>query len=356
MLKVILYIRYIALKVFLPVVVLIFFFLPNALEAQSQITNAYEQLVDSLIEAAPKTYHEINGVMKPVRSDTVYMNFMAKRCEERNYLDGQTYALNQLGRKYRDISNYPRSLYLHQQAQAVATAANNLEFEVYSLNMVSVVFRKTDAIKSSLEFSQQALALAETVNNPNIGLKRSMNVSNNNIGNIYQILEQYDLAIGRFEKSITLDKELKNDFGLAVNYQNIGECYEAQGRLKKALENLETSLTYNQKINSDRGKVICKYSIAHVYVHQNKEEDARALLESILPTVARLGDNSITASVYNNLGWTLTKLGNYKEAEDYLLKGREIATQLKLVTVIGESNKFLSELWVEKGDFEKALK
>jgi len=342
-------------KVFMPLILLYFTIAPDGVCSQTVISDDFTKVVDSLIVAAPQTYREIDKVLRPVRKDTVFMNFVEASSAKKNYLAGQAYALNQLGRKYRDISRYPRSIFLHQKALAAAKTAQNLEFEVYSLNMISVVFRKTDAIKSSLEYSQKALALAETVKKPSIGLKRSMNVSNNNLGKIYQILKQNDLAIGRFEKSIAIDKELDNDLGLAINYQNIGECFEAQGRLEKALEYLEISLAYNEKIDSDRGRVICKYSIAHVYVHQERERDALNLLESLLPIVEALGDKSIASAVYNNLGWTLTKLGRFTEAEEYLLEGREIATEFKLITVIAESNKFLSELWVEKGDFKKGL-
>ncbi|QCX01579.1 tetratricopeptide repeat protein [Aggregatimonas sangjinii] len=331
-------------------------FASNQVTAQSvSISDDFKKTVDSLIEAGPKTYKELDAVLRPVRSDTVFMNFFEARAAEKKYLDGQTYALNQLGRKYRNISDFAKSLDLHRKALTVAEAAKNVEFEVYSLNMISVVYRKTDAIKSSLDYSQQALALAETIAKPSEGIKRSMNVSSNNIANIYMMLEQYDLAIERFEKSIVLDKELDNNLGLAINYQNIGVCYEAQGRLEKALENLQTSLSYNEKIDSDRGRVICNYSIAHVFVHQNKEKEALHLLESALPVAVRLDDKKIISSVHINMGWTLTHLGRYKIAEEHLLKGREIAAQYNLLAELEEADKFLSELFVAKGNYKKAL-
>lgn len=327
----------------------------NWVAAQSAVPDDFRKTVDSLIEAGPRTYKELDAVLRSVRGDTVFMNFFETRAAEKKFLDGQTYALNQLGRTYRNISDFAKSLELHRKALTVAEAAKNIEFEVYSLNMISVVYRKTDAIKSSLDYSQQALALAETIEQPSKGIKRSMNVSSNNIANIYMMLEQYDLAIERFEKSIVLDKELDNNLGLAINYQNIGVCYEAQGRLEKALENLKTSLAYNEKIDSDRGRVICNYSIAHVFVHQNKEKEALQLLESALPIAVQLGDKKIISSVQINMGWTLTHLGRYKEAEEHLLEGREIAAQFNLLAELEEADKFLSELFVAKGDYKKAL-
>ncbi len=283
------------------------------------------------------------------------MSFFSAKSLEKKYLDGHTYALNQMGRSYRDISEFSKSLALHQRALEVAKEAGNLEFEVYSLNMISVIFRRTEVIKSALDYSQRALVLAETVENPSIGLKRSMNVSSNSIGNIYQILEQYDLAINQFQKSVRLDKELDNNLGLAINYQNIGECYEAQGKLQEALESFETSMAYNEKIDSDRGRVICKYSLAHVYVHMGRETEALSILERVLPIAESLGDQAIISSVYINLGWTLMFLDRYKEANAYLLKGKDVAQEFNLLGNVSEAYKFLSDLWEKQGDYKKAF-
>ena len=323
--------------------------------AQTTVSEDFKKLADSLIRASPKTYREIDAVLRPFRGDTVFMNFFEAIAAKKKYLDGQSYALNQLGRKYRDISEYSRSLALHQRAGSVAEAADNLEFQVFSLTMIGVVYRKMDAIKASLDYSQQALAIAKTIKDPPMGIKRSMNVCSNNIAQLYMVLERFDLAIEGFEKSITLDKELNNDLGLAINHLNIGECYEAEGRLTKALENLQISLRYNEKIDSDRGRVACKNMIAHVYVHLNREKEALALLESVLPIARHLDDKVITSAVLINLGWTLTNLGRFKEAEAHLLEGLEISTQFKLLSEVSEANKFLSENYVAMGDFKSAL-
>lgn len=320
-----------------------------------EVPEAFKKTVDSLIRIGAKTYSEIDKVVKPVRGDTVYMRYFANRASEKNYLDGQAYALNQLGRTYRDISQFSKSLALHQRAFEVAETVENVEFEIYSLNMISVVFRKTDAIKSALDYSQKALMLAETVKDPSNGIKRSINVSLNGIGNIYQTLEQYDLAIEQFQKSMKQEEELGNKLGLAINYSNIGECYEAQGKLKEALENYKIALAYNEEIDSHKGRIICKSGIAHVYVHQGKTEEALGIFTTLLPESGKLGDQEIISLIHINLGWTLIDLDRLDEAKQHLLKGLELAQKYDLRGEISEANGFLSDLYYKKGDFKKAL-
>ncbi len=337
----------------LPVLVLLY--LCESTYSQ-EVHKTFQKKTDSLIKAAPDTYKDLDAVLRPFRNDTVLMRFFSERALAKKYLNGQAYVLNQLGRKYRDISDFSRGLELHHRAYEAAREAKNIEFEVYSLNMISVIHRKTDKIKSALDYNQKALELAESVDNPSIGLKRSINVSLNAIGNIYQTLQQYSKAIDQFTESIRLDEELGNELGLAINHQNVGECYEAQGKLTEALKSFQTSLKYNETIDSDRGRVICNYSIAHVFVHQDKTEEAREMLESALPKAEAIGDMSILSSVYINLGWTMIHLNRFKESKKYLLKGLELAEKFELIASQSEAYGFLSDLAVKQGDFETALR
>ena len=311
--------------------------------------------VDSLIKKAPLTYGEIDAVFKSNRNDSVLMRYFANEAIDKNYLDGQAYALNQLGRKYRNTSQFSKALGLHQRALEIAEESNNLEFKVFALNMLGVVYRRSDAIQAALDLNQRALELAETVENPSLGLQRSMNVSLNGIGNIYKTLEQYNLAIDKFTQALKLDIEMNNMLGLAINHHNIGECQEAQGKLEEALNSFRTSLLYNKKINSNRGKILCDYNIAHIYVHMGRTDEAYDILEKTLVEAKLLEDKGVISAVEINLGWTLLNLKQYSEAKIHLNKGLQLAQNYNIPSQIAEANKFLSELAIVQNDYENAF-
>ena len=284
----------------------IFFFILYLHVGNAQnIPEDFIKATDSLIKAGPKTYATLDAVLRPYRKDTILMRYFSEEAEVNEYYDGGSYAFNQLGRRYRDLSQFSKAINLHQEGLNAATKSNNLEFKVFSLNMLGVVYTRTDAVKSALNYHQEALVLAETVENPSRNIKRSINVSLNGVGNIYRKLGQYPQAIEKFSKSLKLEEELGNKLGLAINHQNIGDCYEAQGKLEDALENFQLSLAYNNQIDSERGKVICNYSIAHVYVHQNKSEVAEVMLVETLKNARKLGDPKIISDVLQNLGLAL---------------------------------------------------
>jgi len=293
--------------------------------------------VDSLIAAAPKTYQELDAVLKPYRRDTLYMGYFISEAAKGEYWDGESYALNQMGIRARNRSRFSQAINLHENALQAATEGNSLEFRVFSLNMLGVVYRRTDAIKTALDYNKEALELAESVENPSEGLKRSINVSLNSIGNLYILLKQYDLAVSQFRKSLKLEEELGNKQGMAINYQNIGEALEEQGKLAEALQNYETALAYDEELGSARGLAICKNSIAQIYIKQNKSAEALKILEPTLQESKSLGDKTIITAVEINIGWALMQLNNYKQSEHHLLAGLSLAQRYNMPRSISQA-------------------
>jgi tetratricopeptide (TPR) repeat protein len=260
-----------------------------------------------------------------------------------------------MGTKYRNISRYTTAVALHERALELAKNARNVEFEILSLNMLGVVYRRNDAVKTALDHNQEALALAEQIENPSEGIKRSINVSLNSIGNIYMSLEQYQLAIEQFRRSLILESELGNRLGLAINHQNIGEAMEAQGRLDDALENYRTSLAYNEEIDSDMGRIICKNSIAQIYIKKGMPHQALEILVPALADSQALGDKFITAPVYINLGKAQMDVGQYKQAEKNLSEGISMAKRFKLPRVTSDGLSAMAELMEDTGRNKDAL-
>ncbi|KAB5491006.1 tetratricopeptide repeat protein [Flagellimonas hadalis] len=331
----------------------LFLFLSLVSKAQNVPADFVEK-AEAIIQLQPKTYESLDEHLDADKSDTLLLRYFAQLSKENNYPEGQAYALNQLGSKYRNISQYKKAADLHEQALAASEEANNTELRVLSLNMLGVVYRRTDAIKTALDYNQKALELAETVENPSNHIKRSINVALNGIGNLYQTLEQYDLAIMQFRRALKLEEELGNKLGLAINHQNIGHCMEEKGDLEGALENYRKSLAYNEEINSEYGSIICKNSLAQIYLKQEMPYAALVLLEPLLEASQRIGDFFITPSIFINTGWAHTKLGNYEKAREFIEEGLGMAQSHNLPSSILYAYQKLSELESVRGDFKKA--
>ena len=315
----------------------------------------FKSQIDSILVKRPKTYKGINKYLRPFRRDTIKLKILAEKFEESSYLDGKVYVENLLGIQYRYYSLYQKAIKTHKIALATAKRAKSIEFEVFSLNMLGVDYRKIDANRTALDYNQEALALADSVKEPSLGLLRSTAVSLNSMGNIYLLLKQYDLAIERFKKSQKIEESINNQLGLAINYQNIGYAKEAQGKRQEALEYFQKSININNKINNTFGQIICNSSIANIYIKQNKPNEAIALLNSNYDDVVKIGNKEFLSYHFLNLGWAQTKLSQYKEAEDNINKGLEIAKKYNFASALSYAYSHLSELYQQKKDYKKAL-
>ena len=314
-----------------------------------------DESIDSILKIRPETYKEINDILRYYKRDTAKVRHIINRFDQNNYLVGKTYALNILGTSYRNFSFHEKALKIHQEALKVAEEAKSIEFRVFSLNMLGVDYRKMEANRTALDYNQEALALAETEENPNLGLRRSIAVSYNSMGNIYILLKQYELGIEQFKKSKEIEASIDNKIGLSINNQNIGYAKEALGQFEEALRYYNESLTINTKMNNRFGKVICNSSIARIYIKQGRPQEALKLISKNLPEAIEINNKDYLASEYIYLGWAQTKVGQYLAAEKNLNKGLDLAKEYNLPSTIVDSYTHLSELFEVKGNFEKSL-
>jgi tetratricopeptide (TPR) repeat protein len=260
-----------------------------------------------------------------------------------------------LGIYYRNKSRFNQATILHNKALQLAIKADHKELQVVSLNMLGVINRHTDNIRKALDYHQQALTIAEAEPEITLSLKKSIAVSLNSMGNIYLPLNQLDLALEKFEKSLSIETENGNILGMAINNQNIGYVLEEFGEYDKALKKYQTSLTYNKQINSSIGIVICNNSIGQILLKQGKPQEALKIIKPTLDLAIKNDNQLYIASSYINLGWAQINTDHLEEGEKNLLKGLDIAKEYNFKTYISDAYYHLSNLNEKKGNFALAL-
>ena len=315
----------------------------------------FETSLNQLVQTTPTTYAGVDALLKSFERDSLKMNRVLKVSKQNAYNEGASYALNALGVINRNISNYDKSIKLHEEAKSFADKANNDELRIVSLNMIGVAYRRMDIIKPALDYHTKALKIAYAVKDPSATVTYNIAVSQNSIGNIYLALQQYDSALTQFKKSLEIEKKADNKLGLAINYHNIGYAEEAKGNLDTALANYEKSLHYNEVINSEVGRMICFNSIGGIYLKKENYDKAEPIIRDALKKALALKDQFYIASSYINLGQLEMALGQISKAENNLQKGLEVASSYNLKSSIASSSKLLSEVNQTKGNYKTAL-
>jgi tetratricopeptide (TPR) repeat protein len=75
-------------------------------------------------------------------------------------------ATNALGRYYRDVSLFDKSLYEYNNALLISRKKKDTILEIKTLNAIGSVYRRQDDIKNALIYHQEALDKATTIKNP----------------------------------------------------------------------------------------------------------------------------------------------------------------------------------------------
>jgi len=336
------------------ILVILILFLAKTSFSQT-IDSVFVKEANALLETKPSQYADIDAKLKQYNRDSLQLQYLVNLYEKNQYLQGESYALNAIGIYCRNTSQYDKAILYHNKALEKAKEAGNKELRVNSLNMLGVVYRRIDDIRTALDYHQEALALAESIENRTESVQKSIAVSLNSMGNIFLVLEQYDLAVQRFTKSMKIEESVGNKLGLAINYHNIGYAKEATGDLEGALLDYKESLRYNTEIDSDLGRVICNNTIGRIYIKQKKYGEAIDIISSTLESAKGLRDKFHLSGVYTNLGWAYLEMNNNAQAKKYLNEALAISKEYNLKSSIAESYTHLARLAEKEKQYKKAL-
>ena len=151
-------------------------------------------------------------------------------------------------------------------------------------------------------------------------------ISYNNIGSVYDDLDDYGKALEYYQKALAICEKLLGTEhpDTATCYNNIGEMYRKQGDYDygKALEYLQKVLRIFEKAfgSEHPNTATCYNNIGLVYDGKGDYGKALEYYQKVLEIKEKvLGtDHLSTANSYNNIGMMYVRQGYYDKALEYL--------------------------------------
>lgn len=314
-------------------------------------------IIRKVLKEQPKSFFELNSFLrkKENRISIEGLESLKIESEANNYPLGAIYALHTLGVYYRTNANYSKAIMVLEEAIGIEEKINNKTVKVVLFNTIGSVYRKQNNVEQALIYHQNALVEAEKIENPTSENIKSITISKNNIGNLYMMLGQYDLALEKFSETIEVRKDLNDLKGLAVNYQNVGNALEKQGNIDLALENYKKSLDYNIQNNSFIGQIICYNSICRILLIKGEYKKALQMAESNYKRVKDVKNKYYYCQTITTLGASYLKNDKFKKAESMVNKALKIANEFNYDEFEIENLFNLSELNTKLSNDKKAL-
>lgn len=297
--------------------------------------------IDSLLTGPTNTEFKTKGINLTLLELSI----------KNDYIIGEIVIRNNIGRILRREGKYQESIRFHKKALELSKTIDQQQIEAFTLNLIGACYRRNDDVRNALNYHQTALAIATKDTTNNINTKKNISISINSIGNIYLSLNQFNLALNQFKKSLKIAKELGNELGLAINYENIGFAQENLLRFDNALKNYQESLKINEKLNSIRGKIICYNNLSSIYRKKGDHKKALSYIKEIYPLALKNSSNYYLARTLNNYGGALLKNNQLNQAETKLKMCLEIARKHNLKKSEITSTGLLADLYFKKKQF-----
>jgi len=192
-----------------------------------------------------------------------------------------------------------------------------------ALNVAGVLARRQGDYPAAWARHEESLAIQRQ-----LGDRRSMATSQNNLGNV--AMEQGDIASARalYEESLAISRELGDRRGIARALHNLGIVACGQGDFASGRALFEDSLAISREVGNRIGIAHSLYDLGKVAFEQGDYPAAGALYQESLTIRRELGERSGIAASLHDVGHVVFELGNYPAARKQFEEGLVIRREL----------------------------
>ena len=216
--------------------------------------------VDSLINTNPET-----------DSLTVWLDrYMAA-----NNTSGVILVCRELGVRYREMARFTEAIEYHRRGLELAVQIRDTPEVVQAMNNIGTNYRRIGILDEASVSHYGALLLCEQYSDKSSHAARKNRViSLSGIGNVYLMLDNFEIADSIFKVALEEERALGSDVGQAMNYSNRGAVFEAHGMIDSALVCYRMSMKHNSAAGSVVGVSLSHNNIGRLYEKRGQWEDA----------------------------------------------------------------------------------
>ena len=176
----------------------------------------------------------------------------------------------------------------------------------------------------------------------------------NGAGNLAWNQGDYSEARAQYEESLSIFRELRDKWGIAMSLGNLGIVAYWQGDYSAARALLEESLSIRRELEDKWGIAHSLNNLGIIAEQQGSKSEARALLEESLSISRELGNKQGIAEALGNLGQVVYEQGDYSSARALLEESLSISRELGNKQGIADSLNDMGLVVRLQGDYEAA--
>ncbi|QIZ71411.1 CHAT domain-containing protein [Oxynema aestuarii] len=174
------------------------------------------------------------------------------------------------------------------------------------------------------QYYEQSLRLHQK-----IGSRRGEGYALNNLGVVYDKIQEYGTAQNFYEKSLLIFQEIGDRAGESIALNNLGALHNNRQEYPEAEYYYERSLAIAQEIGDRAGQGIALNNLGLVYQNLTNYDIAQEAYQESLGIFQKIGDKIGAINTLYNLGRLYDKKQNYNQASKYLFEAIQFIEELR---------------------------
>lgn len=229
-------------------------------------------------------------------------------------------ALNILGNNHQVVGNRPDALQSFMQALKLAEAMGFPNQMATVQNNIGLVYEGMEDYAAALKYYQQALTLYRKTNAS--AIMRS--IAGINVAESYNHLGQYAEALVFAKESAATAAEADFGMGEALALTQAGNAYGGLGQFDEAASSLAQALALIQKADAPYQKAALLKASAQLHMKQGDVPASIALQQEALAIFDTLEANPSIFPIHKNLAQAYASLGDYQQAFHHMERFHEV--------------------------------
>lgn len=256
---------------------------------------------------------------------------------------GDNYMLK--GEKLLALKNY-------FNAQRIGETINNLGLLRACYSNLSKFYASVDDIEKALDYGTKAKDKLKEIGSSN--QRYALVIDLNYIGGLYVQKKNYDLAKDLYEEAIRIADTLRFETMKIPSYISLLNMYIESHEPQKAKAFFDSNKQLREFLAHFGLSSVVDEAYGVIYMGLNKNDSARFYFEKALPFFENGTNLPSSAHFFDGLAEFNFKVGDYKKAEEYSLKVRQMGEKMGNLEVQKKAAKRLDSIYLKTGDYKQA--
>jgi CHAT domain-containing protein len=261
--------------------------------------------------------------------------------------EGKT--LNVLGLLEWDLGNYDQAIVDFEQASMIGVELDDQRLAGSTMNNLSLVYDELGDYQTSLKQYQQALELYKGADFP-----RGESDTLGNIGGVYLLLGRYKDALGYYQRALEISETLESKPSMGLDHGNLGLSYLGLGQVDIALEHFDLALELAIETGMRKEEALWRRSKGNALIRKGQYDLGLENHRAALAIYEEINARSLLLDALHDMGRIHLTLGDPVSAEQYFLRGMQIAREIGLAQAVTVNLLALGDLQFRRAHLEAA--